>query len=176
MDRFKYTELLKWKNSTKRRPLILFGARQVGKTWLLKEFGKGEYKKTAFISFDRNDAACSLMKNEKSASKLLLGLSALTGIDITRNDTLVIRDEIQDCPEALERLKVLAEDACDIHVAACGSLLGIALHQGVSYPVGKVDEITLYPMYFGEFLCALGKTQMHDILLTRIAAALAAIC
>lgn len=167
MDRFKYTELIKWKNSTKRRPLILFGARQVGKTWLLKEFGKREYKKTAFISFDRNDAACNLMKKEKSAAKLLLGLSALTGIDITRNDTLVILDEIQDCPEALERLKVFAEDACDIHIAACGSLLGIALHQGVSYPVGKVDEITLYPMCFGEFLCALGKTQMHDILLSQ---------
>ena len=164
MDRFKYTELLQWKSSSKRRPLILFGARQVGKTWLLKEFGRREYAKTAFVSFDRNDAACQLLKSEKSASQILLGLSALTAVDITANDTLVILDEIQDCPEALERLKVLSEDASDIHIAACGSLLGIALHQGVSYPVGKVDEITLYPMSYGEFLCAMGKSQMHELL------------
>ena len=164
MDRFKYAELLQWKSSAKRRPLILFGARQVGKTWLLKEFGRREYAKTAFVSFDRNDMACQLMKSEKSASQIILGLSALTAVDITANDTLVILDEIQDCPEALERLKVLSEDANDIHIAACGSLLGIAMHQGVSYPVGKVDEITLYPMSYGEFLCAMGKNRMHELL------------
>jgi len=143
---------------------VLFGARQVGKTWLLKEFGKREYRRVAFISFDRNDAACQLMANEKSAEKIIRGLSALTGIDITPSDTLIILDEIQDCPIALTRLKTLAEDTPDYHVAACGSLLGIALHEGVSYPVGKVDELYLYPMTFGEFVLANGKEKMEEIL------------
>ena len=163
MKRFLYNNLIEWKNSEHRRPLILFGARQVGKTWLLKNFGQNEYAKTAFISFDRDEAACQLMKDEKSAEKLIRGISALTGVDVTEGDTLVILDEIQDCPEALSRLKVIAEDASKIHVAACGSLLGIALHEGFSFPVGKVDEMTLYPMTFDEFLIAAGKKQMHEI-------------
>ena len=164
MDRLLYKDLKKWYSSPNRNPLVLFGARQVGKTWLLKEFGKNEYLKTAFISFDRNEAACQLMKTEKNAEKLIRGLSALTGVDITANDTLVILDEIQDCPEALERLKTFAEDAQDYHVAACGSLLGIALHEGISYPVGKVDELYLHPMTFGEFLLANGKEKMEELL------------
>lgn len=164
MKRHLYSDLLQWRKSTDRRPLVLFGARQVGKTWLLKEFGSNEYKQTAFISFDRNDAACNLMKTEKNADKILRGLSALVGIDITPNETLVILDEIQDCPEALERLKVLSEDAKDYHITACGSLLGIALHEGISYPVGKVDELYLYPMTFGEFLLATGKDNMEQLI------------
>ena len=164
MERYLYKELEKWSSSKNRRPLILFGARQVGKTWLLKEFGKRRYKNVAFVSFDRNDAAVQLMTTEKSAEKLLRGLSAITGVDIVPNDTLVILDEIQDCPSALTRLKVLAEDAPDYHVAACGSLLGIALHKGISYPVGQVDEMCLYPMTFGEFLLANGKDKMQAFL------------
>ncbi len=143
---------------------MLFGARQVGKTWLLKEFGRRRYKDVAFVSFDRNDAAVQLMTTEKSAEKLLRGLSAITGVDIAPGDTLVILDEIQDCPIALTRLKALAEDARDYHIAACGSLLGIALHEGVSYPVGQVDEMYLYPMTFGEFLLANGKDKMQEFL------------
>ncbi len=164
MDRFLYNDLCKWRSSDGRKPLLLFGARQVGKTWLLKEFGKREYKNVAFVSFDRDDAACQLMTNEKSAEKLIRGLSAITGIDITPGETLVILDEIQDCPVALTRLKALAEDAPYYHVAACGSLLGIALHEGVSYPVGKVDELSLYPMTFSEFILANGKEKMEQIL------------
>ena len=142
----------------------MFGARQVGKTWLLKEFGSREYKNTAFVSFDRDDAANQLMTTEKAADKLLRGLSAITGIDITPHDTLVILDEIQDCPVALTRLKAFAEDAPEYHIVACGSLLGIALHEGISYPVGKVDELYLYPMTFGEFLLANGKDKMQELL------------
>lgn len=164
MRRYLYKELEKWSHSEDRRPLVLLGARQVGKTWLLKEFGSRRYKNVAFVSFDRNDAAVQLMTTEKSAEKLLRGLSAITGVDITPGDTLVILDEIQDCPIALTRLKVLAEDARDYHIAACGSLLGIALHEGVSYPVGQVDEMYLYPMTFGEFLLANGKDKMQDFL------------
>lgn len=164
MERYLYKELEKWSSSENRRPLILFGARQVGKTWLLKEFGNRRYKNVAFVSFDRNDAAVQLMTAEKSAEKILRGLSAVTGIDIVPGDTLVILDEIQDCPIALTRLKALAEDAPDYHIAACGSLLGIALHEGVSYPVGQVDEMYLYPMTFGEFLLANGKDKMQALL------------
>lgn len=164
MKRYLYKELEKWSSSESRRPLVLFGARQVGKTWLLKEFGNSKYKNVAFVSFDRNDAAVQLMTTEKSAEKLLRGLSAITGVDIVPGDTLVILDEIQDCPLALTRLKAFAEDASDYHVAACGSLLGIALHEGVSYPVGQVDEMYLYPMTFGEFLIANGKDRMEAFL------------
>ena len=164
MERYMYTDLLQWKNASERKPLVLFGARQVGKTWLLKEFGKREYKNIAFVSFDRDDAACSLMLTEKSAEKLLRGLSAITGIDIMPTETLVVLDEIQDCPIALTRLKAFAEDAPQYHVAACGSLLGIALHEGVSYPVGQVNELYLYPMTFDEFLLACGKDKMERLL------------
>lgn len=164
MERYLYNDLKSWKSSSGRRPLVLFGARQVGKTWLLKEFGKRQYKNTAFVSFDRDDSASQLMTTEKSAEKLLRGLSAITGIDIVPNETLVILDEIQDCPVALTRLKVLAEDAPEYHIVACGSLLGIALHEGISFPVGQVDEMFLYPMTFGEFLLANGKDKMQEIL------------
>lgn len=167
MERYLYKELENWSSSENRRPLILFGARQVGKTWLLKEFGSRRYKNVAFVSFDRNDAAVQLMTIEKSAMKILRGLSAVTGVDIVPGDTLVILDEIQDCPIALTRLKALAEDAPDYHIAACGSLLGIALHDGVSYPVGQVDEMYLYPMTFGEFLLANGKDKMQALLAER---------
>lgn len=164
MKRYLYDDLKKWKVSEGRKPLVLFGARQVGKTWLLKEFGKNEYRNISFVSFDRNDAACQLMMTEKSADRILKGLSAITDVDIVPGDTLVILDEIQDCPVALTRLKVLAEDAPGYHIAACGSLLGIALHEGISFPVGKVDELYLHPMTFGEFLLANGKSTMHDFL------------
>lgn len=156
--------MLKWSSSVGRKPLVLFGARQVGKTWLLKDFGRREYKKVAFVSFDRDDSACQLMKDEMGAEKLLRGLSALTGVDITPGDTLVILDEIQDCPVALTRMKAFAEDAAEYHIAACGSLLGLAIHEGISYPVGKVDELFLYPMTFGEFVLANGKRELEAIL------------
>lgn len=164
MERNLYSDLVRWSSSENRRPLVLFGARQVGKTWLLKEFGSRKYKNMAFISFDRDDAASQLMQAEKAADKLLIGLSAITGVDIVPGETLVILDEIQDCPVALTRLKSFAEDAPEYHVVACGSLLGIALHEGVSYPVGKVDEMYLYPMTFAEFLLANGKSKMHELL------------
>lgn len=164
MRRFLYDDLKKWNISKDRRPLVLFGARQVGKTWLLKEFGSREYKNTAFVSFDRDDAACQLMETEKAADKLLRGLSAITGVDIAPEETLVILDEVQDCPVALTRLKTFAEDAPEYHIVACGSLLGITLHEGISYPVGKIDELYLYPMTFGEFLLANGKDKMQEFL------------
>ncbi|MBQ0119946.1 MAG: ATP-binding protein [Bacteroidales bacterium] len=164
MFRYLYKDLLRWQASQDRKPLVLFGARQVGKTWLLKDFGQREYKNLAYVSFDRDEAACQLMITEKNAKNLLRGLSAITGIDIVPGETLVVLDEVQDCPIALTRMKALNEDAPEYHVAACGSLLGIALHEGISYPVGMVHELYLHPMTFGEFLLANGKEKLEEIL------------
>lgn len=164
MERLLYTELLEWKASKHRQPLVLNGARQVGKTWLLKEFGRREYPKVAFVSLDRDESVCSLLRATATADNILRGLSASLGIDITPHDTLVILDEVQDCPEALSRLKVLCEDAPDYHIAVAGSLLGITLHSGVNYPVGKVDEKILYPMSFEEFLMANGREKLAQLL------------
>lgn len=164
MFRYLYKDLLRWQASQDRKPLVLFGARQVGKTWLLKDFGQREYKNLAYVSFDRDEAACQLMITEKNAKNLLRGLSAITGIDIVPGETLVVLDEVQDCPIALTRMKALNEDAPEYHVAACGSLLGIALHEGISYPVGMVHELYLHPMTFGEFLLANGKEKLEEML------------
>lgn len=164
MKRELYKELVNWKLSKDRKPLILNGARQVGKTWLLTEFGKQEYKKTVFFSLDRNNDARTIFEQGGEVKKLLQRLSALAATDITPNDTLLILDEIQDCPQALTSLKFFYEDAPDIHIAVAGSLLGISLHQQSSFPVGKVDVLRLYPMNFAEFLCALKREQMADTL------------
>jgi len=129
----------------------------VGKTYLLSEFAKAEYKKSAFFSLDRNKQAREVFERGGSVESLLRSLSALSGTDITPNDTLVIFDEIQDCPKALESLKYFCEDAPNYHIAVAGSLLGLSLHEGVSFPVGKVDMLRLLPMSFEEFLMALGE-------------------
>ena len=164
MERSIYKKLLKWKDKPEHKPLILNGARQVGKTYILQEFGKREYKKLAFFSLDRNQKAVEVFDKGGSTADMLMALSAISQIDITPNDTLVVLDEIQDCPKALEALKFFCEDAPDIHIIVAGSLLGISLHNGVSYPVGKVEELRLYPMNFIEFLNAMGKTKLVSIL------------
>lgn len=164
MKRDLYEKLLEWKNNADRKPLIVNGARQVGKTYLLQEFGQKEYKKTAFFSLDRNPMAAHVFEQGAPVSDILLSLSAISNIDITPHDTLIVLDEIQDCPKALEALKFFREDAPDYHVAVAGSLLGLSLHNSVSYPVGKVDELRLYPMTFPEFLEAAGKNRMAEIL------------
>lgn len=164
MKRDLYEKLLEWKNNAGRKPLIVNGARQVGKTYLLREFGQKEYKKTAFFSLDRNPMAARVFEQGASVSDILLSLSAISNIDITPHDTLIVLDEIQDCPKALEALKFFCEDAPDYHVVVAGSLLGLSLHNSVSYPVGKVDELRLYPMTFPEFLEAAGKGRMAEIL------------
>ena len=164
MYRELYEQLLKWKNGTHRKPLIINGARQVGKTYLLKEFGKTEYEKVSYVSLDRNEKAREVFERGGQTDRLFTALSAITGVDITAGDTLLILDEIQDCPRALQALKYFCEDAPEIHVAVAGSLLGVSLHEGVSFPVGKVDELRLYPMDFQEFLIAVGKQRLADIL------------
>lgn len=166
MKRDIYKQLVEWKVSSNRKPLILNGARQVGKTYILREFGANEYRQTAYFSLDRDSRAAAVFEAGGTVQNMLLALSAISNIDITPGDTLVILDEVQDCPKALEALKFFCEDAPDIHIAVAGSLLGISLHGNASYPVGKVNELRLYPMTFTEFLQATGKDRIAQTLLT----------
>lgn len=167
MKRFVYQGLVSWKNKSNRKPLILNGARQVGKTWLLREFGSGEYAKTAYFSCDRMPSLRNLFTGDFNPKNVFLGLSSIAGVDITPNDTLIVFDEIQALPEVLTALKFFAEETPEYHIAAAGSLLGIAIHEGFSFPVGKVDSINVYPMSFEEFLLANGKEHFFDILNSR---------
>ena len=164
MRRSIYEKLQEWKRKANRKPLILNGARQVGKTYILRRFAENEYKKLAYFSLDRDKKVVEVFEKGGSMADMLMALSAISRVDITPNDTLVVLDEIQDCPKALEALKFFCEDAPDVHVAVAGSLLGLSLHGGVSFPVGKVDELRLYPMTFFEFLDAMGKEQLLSVL------------
>ena len=157
-------QLVEWKNSVDRKPLILNGARQVGKTWLLQELARREYKKQAYIVCRKNELVRQVFAQDFDVERILRALRAMTGVDITPGDTLIILDEVQDIPEAIEALKYFKEEAPQYHIAVAGSLLGISLHEGVSYPVGKVDEINVYPMNFREFLLAKGEDEMCKLL------------
>ena len=156
MERFLIEDLKAWKNSASRKPLVLEGARQVGKTWLLKQFGKSEFKNIAYISCDNNPQAQALFF-DFDIPRILRGFSAISGQKIIPGETLIILDEIQEIPLALTSLKYFCENAPEYHIAVAGSLLGIAIHSGTGFPVGKVDRLTLYPLSFMEFLKALGK-------------------
>lgn len=146
---------------------MIHGARQVGKTWLLREFAKREYRKEAYIVCRKNELARQLFSQDFNIDRILRGLRALSGVDITPHDTLIILDEVQDIPEALESLKYFKEEAPEYHIAVAGSLLGISLHHDVSYPVGKVNVINLYPMNFEEFLLAKGENEACKLLQSR---------
>ncbi|MGM9779802.1 MAG: ATP-binding protein [Prevotella sp.] len=161
MERAVLQQLISWKNSDDRKPLILNGARQVGKTWVLREFAKREYKKEAYVICRKNEYAKSIFTKDFDVERILRGLRAITSVDITPDDTLIILDEVQDIPEAIEALKYFCEQAPQYHIAVAGSLLGISLHANVSYPVGKVDEINIYPMSFEEFLLAKGEKEIY---------------
>lgn len=165
MERFIMQDLIAWKNRADRKPLILLGARQVGKTYILKEFGKREYKNVAYINCDNNEMIKDLF-TDYNIERILLTLSAITGENIIPGKTLIIMDEIQELPRGLASLKYFCEDAREYHVAVAGSLLGLTLHKGESYPVGKVNTLNMYPMTFEEFLWACGYKQRMDILLS----------
>lgn len=167
MFRFAIEKLLMWKEKETRKPLIIMGARQVGKTWLMKEFGKKYYEKTAYISFYNNQRMNEVFQTDFDIERILMNLNIESGVTITPEDTLIILDEIQNAPKALESLKYFCEEAPQYHVICAGSLLGVAIHEGVSYPVGKVDLLDLYPLNFREFLCAMGETGLSDALLTK---------
>ena len=156
MKRLAYKDLLKWKNDPDRKPLILNGARQVGKTWLLKEFGANEFEKVAYINCDEIEEMKSSFF-DFNTERLIRTFSILSGVPITAGNTLIIIDEIQEVPIAITALKYFCENASEYHIAVAGSLLGIGLHEGTGFPVGKVDELKLYPFSFKEFLMAMGK-------------------
>lgn len=156
--------LKKWQHKPNRKPLIIQGARQVGKTWAMKHFGETCFAQTAYINLDHNPRMQTLFSGDYDISRLLLGLKIESGVDIQAEDTLLIFDEIQEVPQALASLKYFYENAPQLHIAAAGSLLGISLHHQVSFPVGKVDFLPLYPMDFHEFLTALGQQDLVQLL------------
>lgn len=157
MKRFAMEKLVAWKNSKQRKPMIIRGARQVGKTWLMKEFGRQEFDKVAYINFDQNTRMRGVFEGDLTIERLILALSAEAGVSINADDTLLIFDEVQEVPRALTSLKYFNENAPEYAIVAAGSLLGVALHQGTSFPVGKVDFLDLYPLNYKEFLWALGE-------------------
>ena len=160
MYRLAIKKLKEWKNKEDRKPMILMGARQVGKTWIMKEFGKNEYAKVAYISFYNNDRMNDVFDMDFDVDRIIMNLNIESGVTITPNDTLIILDEIQNTPKALESLKYFCEDANEYHVIAAGSLLGVAVHENVSFPVGKVDMLDLYPFSFREFLLAMDEKSL----------------
>ncbi|MBQ9219602.1 ATP-binding protein [Succinivibrio sp.] len=163
MLRAVYNDFLNWKNSPYRKPLIVNGARQTGKTWLLKEFGRNEYKNMAYINCDNNPA----MKNaftDFDTVRLIRFFSALSGETIKTGSTLIVLDEVQQIPLALTSLKYFCENSPEYHIAVAGSLLGIGLHGGTGFPVGKVDEIDVYPMTFMEFLLASDNSNLAELI------------
>lgn len=162
MDRFLMQDLVAWKASERRKPLILNGARQVGKTWLLKEFGKQYFANVAYISFDNNPQMAALFEGGYDIARLIAMFQAQTHEVINPQDTLIILDEIQECPKALTSLKYFCEDAPEYFVVAAGSLLGLAVHEGTGYPVGKVNTLNLYPLTFFEFLDAVGEKLLRE--------------
>ncbi len=164
MDRKIYQSLLSWKSSATRMPMILEGARQVGKTHILKEFGRREYDNIVYVNCQNNPFIHSLFAQDFDMGRLLRGLSAYAHTPITAGKTLLFFDEVQEIPRCLEALKYFCEEARDQHVVAAGSLLGIIDHCGASYPVGKVNTLRLYSMSFEEFLWAKGERPLADIL------------
>ncbi len=156
--------LYKWKEKDNRKPLIIRGARQVGKTWLMKEFANKAYKSHAYINFDNNMQMKQLFLQDLNVDRLIMGLELYTGKKIVPSETLIIFDEVQEVPNALTSLKYFNEDAPSYHIVCAGSLLGIALHPGTSFPVGKVEFMDLYPLSFSEFMLAMGKEQYAELL------------
>ena len=164
MYRKKIEALKSWKNGINRKPLIIRGARQVGKTWLAREFGSSEYKQVAYVNFDGNSRMETLFDQDFDIERIVQGLKAETGVDINSKDTLIILDEIQEVPRAISSLKYFYENAPEYHVIVAGSLLGVALHEGTSFPVGKVDFMDLGPLNFQEFLLALGEDDLRGFI------------
>lgn len=163
MNRHAEQQLLKWKESSSRKPLLIMGARQVGKTWLMQDFGRKYYSDVAYISFDSNENMRLVFESGFDVKRILLMLQAETAKSIHPEKTLIIFDEVQECPRALTALKYFCENAREYHIIAAGSLLGLQVNSGSGFPVGKVDMINLYPMTFSEFLEAEGQQNLAQL-------------
>lgn len=166
MERFVLNQLIEWKESEGRKPLVLLGARQVGKTYILKEFGKSYYENVAYINCDNNESISNVFEGDFQTDRIIMLLSALSGQKILPKKTLIILDEIQEAPRGLSSLKYFYEDATEYHIIVAGSLLGVSLHHQTSFPVGKVNILHMYPMTFEEFLLAKGKEHLLNLLRT----------
>ena len=164
MYRIAMEKLYRWKVSRRRKPLIIQGARQVGKTWLMKEFGRAAYRDMVYINFDSNSRMAELFASDLNTDRLIMGIELYAGKKIDPDSTLLIFDEVQEVPRALSSLKYFYENAPQYHIICAGSLLGIALHEGTSFPVGKVDFLELYPLSFREFLMAVTGIQFAKLL------------
>ena len=164
MYRIAMEKLYRWKESRRRKPLIIQGARQVGKTWLMKEFGRSAYRDMVYINFDSNSRMAELFASDLNTDRLIMGIELYAGKKIDPDSTLLIFDEVQEVPRALSSLKYFYENAPQYHIICAEYLLGIALHEGTSFPVGKVDFLELYPLSFREFLMAVTGTQFAKLL------------
>jgi uncharacterized protein len=164
MLRDAYNQLLQWKNSPRQKPLLVQGARQVGKTWLLKNFGQAEYEDVCYLNFEEVEAYKNFFTNTLDPQQILRNISVYIGKEITPNKTLLIFDEIQECPEAITSLKYFSEQASQYPIVAAGSLLGVKLSEKKAFPVGKVNFLDLYPLTFFEFLQASGQTELRNYL------------
>lgn len=167
MERSCMTNLVKWKTKRNRKPLILRGARQVGKTWLMREFGSKYFKNTAYINFDSDERLKHIFDDDFDVERILRMINIQTGVKIVPEDTLIIFDEVQEAPRAISSLKYFCENAPEYPVIAAGSLLGVAIHAGVSFPVGKVDLLKIYPLSFFEFMKAVGEESLADLIASR---------
>ncbi len=156
--------LLNWKQKSNRKPLVIRGTRQVGKTWLMKEFGKTNYSRIAYINFENTKTLQDIFKDNFDVKRIIEAVEIETGVTIDKDNTLIIFDEIQEVERGLTALKYFYEDAPQFHIMAAGSLLGVAMHQNSSFPVGKVDFLDLYPLGFMEFLEAVGETRLALLL------------
>ena len=164
MKRKLYNALIDWKNDPDRKPLVLEGARQVGKTWLLKEFGKNEYQNLVYVNFHDDPEAQEIFRVDLKVDRIMYLLESITNQKITAGKTLIFMDEIQEAYRGLDSLKYFCENAREQHVVVAGSLLGTTHRKGESYPVGKVNLLTLYPMTFEEFLWAKGEEKIAEML------------
>ena len=164
MKRLIINQLISWKENSQRKPLILNGARQVGKTYILKAFGKLHYRNVAYVNLDSQKELAKVFEQDFNVTRIIRSLSAFLNIHIEPQHTLIVLDEVQECPAALHALKYFCEDAPEYHVVVAGSLLGISLHGNSSFPVGKVDMLRMFPLTFEEFLMALGGEQLIKLM------------
>lgn len=162
MKRMLMEELVAWKDKAHRKPLILWGARQVGKTWLMKEFGRECFENTVYISFYNNTHISRIFERDCDVKRIINDLEISLHVKIIPGKTLLLFDEVQSAMRVVEALKYFCEDAPEYHVIAAGSLLGVAVHEGITFPVGKVDELRLYPLNFREYLLAMGEERLFE--------------
>ncbi len=164
MKRYAMQRLEKWKESPIRRPMIIRGARQVGKTWLMQHFGKSFFKNVAYINFDNNQRMAQVFQGDYDIKRLITALQIESGVTISAENTLIIFDEVQEVPQAITSLKYFYEKAPEYAIISAGSLLGVSMHKGTNFPVGKVEFYDLFPLSYTEFLDATGNENLHELL------------